>query len=282
MQAFSIFCKFLQTSYGLNNPVKYVDPSGHVPTCDDDPACGDGDPNTGAGTGGEDDPNVQLPTEPPYCEQYPEQCITPPADDGGNQDGDDGECSKAKCKDEPTVAPILYLDDPNVFIPEALANFFYFHSEYSPSGDPNWARFSDVERAELVWLHTLSALQVKQDAGIPGSIGDLWNLGIGGAPLAVAGMARFSRQQPLPGGVSLFGEVNTGAKTFTVKGGNAYDVFNQMTANGARTQLPAGYKNGIDAYEVEGGIIGLRMSDHGPTIDIMNYQGYPFDRIHFR
>jgi hypothetical protein len=78
-----------------------MDPSGHVPTCEDDPTCGDGDPNTGAGTGGEDDPNVQPPAEPPYCEQFPEQCMTPPADDGGGQGGgDDGNCNVAQCGGE--------------------------------------------------------------------------------------------------------------------------------------------------------------------------------------
>jgi RHS repeat-associated protein len=89
-------------SYVYNNPIRFMDPSGHVPTCEDDPACGDGDPNTGAGNqGGNQDP-VTLPAEKPYCEKFPEQCMTPPAGDGGNQGGDDGDCNRAKCHQDAT------------------------------------------------------------------------------------------------------------------------------------------------------------------------------------
>jgi RHS repeat-associated protein len=90
---------FNRYSYGYNNPVRYLDPTGHIP-CEDPDDC---NPGQGGDDQPGDDPNVQPPAEPPYCEQYPEQCMTPVADDGGGQgDGDDGNCNMSGCNNNPS------------------------------------------------------------------------------------------------------------------------------------------------------------------------------------
>jgi RHS repeat-associated protein len=93
---------FNRYAYVYNNPVRFTDPSGHIP-CNDPADC---NPGQGGDDQPTDDPNVQPEPETPYCEQYPEAngCALPPADTDDNQGPeDDGECNMAGCgREEPS------------------------------------------------------------------------------------------------------------------------------------------------------------------------------------
>jgi RHS repeat-associated protein len=106
---------FNRYSYGYNNPVRYLDPTGHIP-CEDPSDCDSG--------GGDDQPEGPIPdntippsgggvpvADPSYCQQnpYANGCYDPsglPAtDDGGSNDDDN--CNLSCQKEQNAPAPPL-------------------------------------------------------------------------------------------------------------------------------------------------------------------------------
>jgi RHS repeat-associated protein len=88
---------FNRYSYGYNNPVRYLDPTGHIP-CEDPADC---NPGQGGDDQPGDDPNVQPEPPPDYCtvNPYATGCYDPSglgATDDGKPD-DDGTCNLAGC-----------------------------------------------------------------------------------------------------------------------------------------------------------------------------------------
>lgn len=276
-------------AYVLNNPLKYTDPTGHYECWDE--GCSPGDPE---GDGQEDETSAAPPAENP-CNSDPtaEGCpgaqeAVPPAETGENQgqaDSDDSCHSAArKCdgdydpetdEQSPGISPAaIYINDYDLDGHRIFRAFAWFdsHPGYVPLNDPYFERIQgDLSQDYWKWdMEKLAAANPN-----PADLFLAFGMGmaaIGGKPSSVT----------LPGNVTIDGMVNRGAKTLTVQG-SATDLFSKMTANGTPRNLPSTYTNGLSVVDVEGGSIGLRMSEkHGLTIDLMNYEGYEFTRIHFK
>jgi RHS repeat-associated protein len=258
-------------TYVLNNPLKYTDPTGHMMDDGLDGGCEICGPSTPPSSGG----NTPSETN-----------TQPPADTPSDQTTNEGACQgpRRKCdpdydpevdEESPGISPAaIYINDYDLDGRRIFRAFAWFdaHPDYVALNDPYFQRIGpDLSQDYWKWeMEKLAAANPN-----PAELFLAFGMGmaaIGGKPSSVT----------LPGNVTIDGMVNSGAKTLTVQG-SATDLFSKMTANGTPRNLPSTYTNGLSVVDVEGGSIGLRMSEkHGLTIDLMNYEGYEFTRIHFK